>query len=88
GDRIHIAVRDRGFGIREVDVERIFGRFERAVSARHYGGLGLGLFIARQIVDAHGGEIAVGKSEGPGAEIVISMPAVVGAASGPRAAAG
>jgi signal transduction histidine kinase len=88
GDRIRIAVRDRGFGIREADVERIFGRFERAVSARHYGGLGLGLFIARQIVEAHGGEITVGKSEGPGAEIVISMPAAVGLASGQRAAAG
>ena len=87
-DRVRIVIRDRGIGIRQADVERIFGRFERAVSTRHYGGLGLGLFIARQVVQAHGGEIRVGASQGPGAEIVVSMPAVVGAAPDRRAAAG
>jgi signal transduction histidine kinase/PAS domain-containing protein len=86
-DRVRIVIRDRGIGIRQADVERIFGRFERAVSTRHYGGLGLGLFIARQVVQAHGGEIRVGASQGPGAEIVVSMPAVVGAAPDRRAAA-
>ena len=86
-DRVRIVIRDRGIGIRQADVERIFGRFERAVSTRHYGGLGLGLFIARQVVQAHGGEIRVGACQGPGAEIVVSMPAVVGAAPDRRAAA-
>jgi PAS domain S-box-containing protein len=85
-DRARIVIRDRGIGIREADAERIFGRFERAVSARHYGGLGLGLFIARQIVEAHRGEIRVGASNGPGAEIVVSMPLSV-AAPDQRAAA-
>ena len=87
-DRARIIIRDRGIGIRAADVERIFGRFERAVSVRHYGGLGLGLFIARQIVEAHGGEIRVSAGDGPGAEIVVSMPAVVGAEPDRRAVAG
>jgi signal transduction histidine kinase len=48
-------VRDHGIGIAVADVERIFGRLERAVSSRNFGGLGLGLYISRQIVEAHGG---------------------------------
>jgi PAS domain S-box-containing protein len=88
GDRVRLIIRDRGIGIREADVERIFGRFERAVSVRHYGGLGLGLFITRQIVEAHDGEISVVAGEGPGARIVVSIPAVVGAESQRRVAAG
>jgi len=74
GDRARVAIRDHGIGIDAADAERIFGRFERAVSPRHYGGLGLGLFIARQIVEAHGGEIHVGNGAGPGAELVVIMP--------------
>jgi PAS domain S-box-containing protein len=73
-DLARVVIRDRGIGIRPADAERIFGRFERAVSARNYGGLGLGLFIARQIVEAHGGEIRVGDSTGPGAELVVVIP--------------
>src|SRR5690606_15491133 len=44
-----ISVRDHGIGIAADDVNRIFGRFERAVSSRSYGGLGLGLYIVQQI---------------------------------------
>src|SRR5439155_5367509 len=51
-------VRDRGIGIAPQDAERIFGRFERAISATSYGGLGLVLYIARQIVVPHGGRIS------------------------------
>ena len=74
GDGVRIVIRDHGIGIGKDDVDRIFGRFERAVSARNYGGLGLGLFIARQIVEAHGGAIRVGAGSGPGAELVVVMP--------------
>jgi signal transduction histidine kinase len=66
-----LVVRDRGIGIGAADQERIFGRFERAVSKRHYGGLGLGLWIVRQIVEAHDGRIAV--TSAPGVETVFTV---------------
>jgi PAS domain S-box-containing protein len=81
GGEARIAVRDRGIGIAPADAERIFGCFERAVSSRNYGGLGLGLFIARQIVEAHGGEIHVSRTREPGTEIVAVLPTEVAAAA-------
>jgi signal transduction histidine kinase len=73
-DAVRVAVRDRGIGVGEEDLGRIFGRFERAVSNRHYGGLGLGLWRARQIVEALGGRITV-RSE-PGVETVFVVELV------------
>lgn len=69
-----LEVRDQGIGIEPADAERIFDRFERAVSAHHYGGLGLGLYIARQIVVAHGGEIGVESQPGAGATFRVELP--------------
>ena len=54
-ERARLTVRDEGIGIAPEELARIFERFERAVSERHYGGLGLGLYITRQIVEALGG---------------------------------
>ncbi|ADO75361.1 PAS domain S-box protein [Stigmatella aurantiaca] len=54
-----VTVMDHGIGIEPVHLSRIFERFERAVSERHYGGLGLGLYITRELVQAHGGSIRV-----------------------------
>ena len=70
-----IAVRDRGIGIDGEALARIFGRFERAVSSRHFGGLGLGLFIARRYAEAHGGEIQVESEPGDGALFTVILPA-------------
>jgi PAS domain S-box-containing protein len=54
-----LTVTDHGIGIEPSHLSRIFERFERAVSERHYGGLGLGLYITRELVQAHGGSIRV-----------------------------
>lgn len=74
GDAVTIVVQDHGIGVPKADVERIFGRFERAVSVRHYGGLGLGLYITRQLVEAHGGTIRVTSEPGAGALFVVKLP--------------
>jgi PAS domain S-box-containing protein len=73
GDTVHIEVRDRGIGVSADDAERIFQRFQRAVPA-HYGGFGLGLYIARKAVDAHGGTIRVASSLGHGANFIVTLP--------------
>lgn len=72
--RARLVVRDRGIGIDARDQARIFQRFERAVSLRHYGGLGLGLWITRQIVEAMDGTIRVTSEPGRGSTFTIEMP--------------
>jgi PAS domain S-box-containing protein len=74
GEVARLTVRDRGIGVPEGEHGRIFERFERAVSARHYGGLGLGLYIVRRIVDAHGGRAMVTSPEGGGAAFTVELP--------------
>jgi signal transduction histidine kinase len=69
-----LAVRDQGPGIAAPDRARIFGPFERAVSARNYGGLGLGLYVAHQNVIAHGGTISVESELGAGATFIAELP--------------
>jgi signal transduction histidine kinase/NO-binding membrane sensor protein with MHYT domain len=68
-----IAVRDRGIGISPDQQERIFERFERAASL-NFGGLGLGLYIVRQIVEGHGGNIRVKSSPGRGSTFIVELP--------------
>jgi signal transduction histidine kinase/integral membrane sensor domain MASE1 len=74
GTRIRIKVRDHGIGIAPGALERIFGRFERAVPSSEYGGLGLGLFLTRRIAEAHGGMIHVESQPGDGATFVLDLP--------------
>ena len=69
-----ISVRDHGIGIEPDKRAAIFGKFERAVSMRHYGGLGLGLYVTREIVEAHGGRIRVDSELGKGSTFVIELP--------------
>jgi two-component system sensor histidine kinase EvgS len=71
-----VSVVDRGIGIAAAAQARIFERFERAVSSRNYGGFGLGLWITRQIVEAHGGTIRVSSAEGQGSTFVVELPRI------------
>jgi signal transduction histidine kinase len=72
---IRISVTDHGIGIAAENHARIFERFGRAGPTRNYGGLGLGLWIARQIVEAHGGTVGVVSQLGEGATFTVSVPA-------------
>jgi signal transduction histidine kinase len=72
--RARIRVTDRGIGIAAEHQLRVFERFERGVPAQHFGGLGLGLYIVRQIVEAHGGEVRVESTPGAGATFTAELP--------------
>ncbi len=72
--RARLTVRDHGMGVRDDDRERIFRRFERAVSSSNYGGLGLGLYISKQIAEAHGGTIEVDPRIRDGACFIVELP--------------
>lgn len=69
-----IEVSDQGIGISEKSLERIFCQFERAEGSESSAGLGLGLFIAEQIVKAHNGRIQVESEEGNGALFRVLLP--------------
>ncbi len=71
-----LSVTDRGIGIPAEDRERVFDRFERAVSARHHGGLGLGLYIVRQLAEALGGTVEVTSEPGRGSTFTVRLPVV------------
>jgi signal transduction histidine kinase len=74
---VTIEVCDEGPGIPEAETERVFERFYRADSARSAdgGGAGLGLAIARWIVELHGGDIRVERAEPRGCRVVVELPA-------------
>jgi signal transduction histidine kinase len=66
-------VRDHGIGITPARQGRIFERFERGVS-KNYGGLGLGLYLSRRIVEAHGGSLQVQSVPGTGSTFTVTLP--------------
>jgi PAS domain S-box-containing protein len=69
-----VIVSDQGPGLPETEIHRLFGRFERAASMRHHGGLGLGLYMTREIIEAHGGSISATNPPGGGARFTIRLP--------------
>ena len=71
-----IVVTDRGPGIHAAHHGRLFERFARFAPTQHYAGFGLGLWIARVIVEAHGGTIGVESRAGEGASFFVDLPLV------------
>lgn len=69
-----IEVHDHGPGLPAGQLARIFERFERGASMRHFGGLGLGLYVVRQIIEAHGGQVTAENGAGGGACFTVRLP--------------
>lgn len=73
GSTATLVIRDEGIGIEREKLERVFERFERAVS-RNYGGFGLGLWISRQIIEALGGTVHVDSTLDVGSAFTVALP--------------
>jgi protein-histidine pros-kinase len=73
GDDAILSMHDEGIGVAPEARSRLFNRFARFESSRHYGGLGLGLWIIKEIVEAHSGQITV-RSSGAGATFRVVLP--------------
>jgi signal transduction histidine kinase len=84
---ITLSVTDSGIGIPEADQDRVFERFFRAqnVSVREFGGLGIGLYIAREIVRRHGGRIALQSAPKVGSTFTVHLPRPLPVRAGSRA---
>jgi PAS domain S-box-containing protein len=74
GAEVRLVIEDHGIGIATGDQSRIFDAFERAAPVQNFAGLGLGLYITRRIVEAHGGTIEVSSTPGEGATFVVTLP--------------
>jgi len=74
GRTARMSVTDHGIGIDRDTQSQLFERFGRGVSARHYGGLGLGLYVARTFVEAHGGRVYVKSELGQGSTFTVELP--------------
>lgn len=73
-NKVRVSVEDEGKGISPQNVEKIFGRFERVSSGSEVSGMGLGLYISKQIIQDHGGLIYVESRPGRGAKFNVELP--------------
>lgn len=73
-DEAVLRVRDQGIGIAPEDLSKVFNEFERAGNATPFAGLGLGLWIVRNLVAAHGGEVTVESAVGQGSTFTVRLP--------------
>jgi PAS domain S-box-containing protein len=69
-----VVITDHGIGIDDGMLTKIFDPFQRAVSGKHIQGLGLGLFVVKSIVEAHGGTVHVESERGAGSTFVVELP--------------
>jgi signal transduction histidine kinase len=76
GQVARLGVRDEGIGVAPDEQERSFERFERSASVQHFKGLGLGLWITKRIVEAHGGCIRLESQPGKGSTFTVELPLV------------
>jgi len=85
GDEIEIAVADTGIGMTEEQVDRLFAAFVQAdaLTARRYGGTGLGLALTRRIIQMLGGQVTVSSAPGEGSTFTLRFPAQFAAAPAP-----
>ena len=74
GEEVAITVRDAGLGIAPEDLPRVFERFYRGKTTQKADGLGLGLFIVRLLVEAHGGRVWAESNPGEGAAFTFTLP--------------
>jgi len=74
--KTNIHVKDNGFGISKIDQLKIFKRFERGaeIKRNHISGFGIGLNYVQQIIEVHGGTVALSSQEGIGSEFIITLP--------------
>jgi signal transduction histidine kinase len=82
GGLMQLRVKDGGVGVARADQSRIFQAFERVSNPSRVGGLGLGLYIGRQIATAHGGTLAVESTPKQGATFILELPVRAAASSG------
>ena len=74
GPEAILTVSDDGAGVPQAERERIFERFYRLPEGGFRSGIGLGLFVVRQLVDAHSGTVVVGERAGGGAVFTVRLP--------------
>lgn len=84
GERLEVTVSDEGIGIAPADAERIFDRFVQgeAGDRRRFGGIGLGLYIVRQLARAQGGDVTAAAREGGGTVMRLTLPRALGSEPG------
>lgn len=73
-DEIFLSVKDRGIGIAKDDQKKLFEKFERIAPVKNYPGMGLGLYIANNIVKAHDGRITVESEPSQGTNFIVEIP--------------
>lgn len=74
GTEAFLSITDHGIGIEEENLDRIFRKYERAISPHEISGLGLGLYISRQIIEGHMGNLSVKSKKGEGSTFTIRLP--------------
>ena len=74
GNLVIFEVKDKGVGIEKKHLRYLFDKFSQAITAKEFKGLGVGLYITKQIVEAHGGKITVSSKKNIGTTFTVTLP--------------